>query len=389
MPKENPYKNLFFLRRRKDRNNIYYIRFAHTPTRWYSSQTANKDAAVAWAYDYLEAPPDGEPQKQAAAQVGAITLRKFADGFFMQDSQNWIRRQNARNKTFGAVHLTNSEGHLQNYILPRFGDRAIRSLKIREIENFILEIKGKSDNTKNKILHTFRIVLQEAYEQELIESNPARQVRPIIERNQRREIFSDEEIQKLFPSETAVILSVWPDYSWYLYFRVMLAGGLRPGEVSALQWQDFLPSSGGLSITKSVENRTRRIKGLKTENNGKAYKPVILDEETLERLIRYMEQRKKSEAGMIFAVPATGSIICADTANKIFRYALKRAGIEAQGRTQYCLRHTFQTRILQKLSREVVADFMGHTHYRAGYDHRSAEEMLGQYAQYRDMLKIV
>ncbi|MEM9424954.1 MAG: hypothetical protein AAF975_09240, partial [Spirochaetota bacterium] len=272
----------FRLWKRKDKKGVFYVRFRHTPTRWYSSHTPNKEAAIAWAYDYLEAPPDTEPQKKEA-QAGAITLRKFANGFFESDSQHWLMRQQARNKVLGASYTINAEGHLQNYILPRFGDRAIKSLKIREIETFILEIPGKADATKNKILNTFRIVLQEAYEQELIESNPARQVRPIIERNKRREIFSDEEIQKLFPSKTAAILSVWPDYSWYLYFRVMLAGGLRPGEVSALQWEDFLPQSGGLSITKSVENRTRRIKGLKTEKNGKAYKPVILDKETLGR----------------------------------------------------------------------------------------------------------
>ena len=46
--------------------------------------------------------------------------------------------------------------------------------------------------------------------------------------------------------------------------------------------------------------------------------------------------------------------------------------------TPYSLRHTFDTDMLRNLDRDTVNDLMGHTSYRAEYDHRNGIDILKQ-----------
>ena len=147
-------------------------------------------------------------------------------------------------------------------------------------------------------------------------------------------------------------MRVWKAYSWAVFFRVMAVGGLRPGEVAALQWGDFHPSLGGLVVSKSLESGTGRIKGLKTETRGCRVKPCLLDDTTVRQLERLRElQVCPGPFVLVFTVPATGAVIGPMTSNKVLRGALKRAHLDAS-KTQYGLRHTFQTHALQILSRD-------------------------------------
>ena len=72
--------------------------------------------------------------------------------------------------------------------------------------------------------------------------------------------------------------------------------------------------------------------------------------------------------------------------NKHFKASCDRAGLERNDRTQYCLRHTFDTELLKKLNRETVQDLMGHTSYRKEYDHRTGEDLL---LQLQDIVPVV
>ncbi len=75
-----------------------------------------------------------------------------------------------------------------------------------------------------------------------------------------------------------------------------------------------------------------------------------------------------------------------EVSNKHFKASCDRAGLERNDRTQYCLRHTFDTELLKKLNRETVQDLMGHTSYRKEYDHRTGEDLL---LQLQDIVPVV
>ena len=173
----------------------------------------------------------------------------------------------ARGKNLRLKTLQSYQGYLDNHLLPAFGPRTLRSLAVRELDNFFISLP-RSNATKNKILHALRLVLQETCDQQLIPTNIAKDVKSFVEDNQHPEIFTPAELARLFPTTDVQLMHIWKAYSWAVFFRVMAVGGLRPGEVAALQWGDFHPSLGGLVVSKSIESGTGRLKGPQNRKQG-------------------------------------------------------------------------------------------------------------------------
>ena len=186
MPKSN---KLFFLKCRKDRGRVYYVRFADEPGIWKSSGETNKDAAIQWATQHLER---GKPNPSAT------TLASFAAGFFAEDAQGWVARQYARGRSLTQKHLTNCDAYLRNHILPQLGSRTMQSLGLRELEDCLLNNR-RSAATKNKTLNALRIVFQEAKSQGIVSENIAAQLKPFVEQPKEQEVLSGEQLKKLFP----------------------------------------------------------------------------------------------------------------------------------------------------------------------------------------------
>lgn len=351
-------------------SGVIYVQFASMPNKWRSTGTKNKREADLWAkkhdIDTIECDQ---------------TFREFAEGFFIPGRHNWIERKHAKNKTFAADYLPTNQGRLDNYILPAFGDYLLGSIKPRLIDDWLINLKGLrkplADASKNKILVVLRHVLQEAMEQGLIDKNPAKEIEQIRENKKKREPFSSEELAQLFPSSQEENNRIWLSKEWELFFRIEYIGGLRPGEVAALSWKDFYPNFKGLVVKSSVENRSYKIKGLKTEKNGATVKPVILNDYVVEELSKLKEKCKPDEDDLIFK-SINGKVISADSSLKHFKASCIRAGVDRKDRPQYSLRHTFNTRLLRTLDDSIVQMLMGHTGYRPEYDHRTGTDLLEQ-----------
>lgn len=351
-------------------SGIYQVMFATNPGKWKSTGQRDKDAANAWA-----------EQHRIDIVDTTQTLKQFAEGFFIPGRHDWILRQNRKNKTFAPDFLQVNQGRLDNYILPHFGSFLLSAIKPRMIDDWLITLEGigkpLADATKNKILITFRHVLEEAKAQELLTSNPAKEVTPITERKKTREPFTLEEINVLFPVSDELNKKIWLTKIWELFFRIELYGGLRPGEVAALRWCDFYPEQNGFVVSSSIENRTFKIKGLKTEKKGLKVKPVIVKGYLLDELIKLKENVKPEEDDLIFR-SINGKVISTDVSNKHFKASVERAGIDRRDRTQYSLRHTFDTELLKEIPLTTVQTLMGHTTYRKEYDHRNGIDLLKQ-----------
>ena len=61
--------------------------------------------------------------------------------------------------------------------------------------------------------------------------------------------------------------------------------------------------------------------------------------------------------------------------------------METKGRTQYSLRHTYDTHTLGELDFDTVNRLMGHTSYRPEYDHRETDRMLPELNHVRDVVE--
>lgn len=144
----------------------------------------------------------------------------------------------------------------------------------------------------------------------------------------------------------------------------------------------YYSSIGGIYTTGSIDTVTGSFKdSIKTSKKGKGYKLGLLEDITVELLDKHLEETNPGLDELIFQTSrANTDGIKAETSMKHFKSSVERAQVKLNGRTQYCLRHSFETRKLMDLDLETVKELMGHTRYRREYDHRNGEERLKKLA---------
>lgn len=336
--------------------------------------------AILWSEQKLgEELKEGSPKKN-------LTLKEFAEGFFSPaDPHGWKKRQELRNHYYEDSFYEQHASRLSNYILPAFGHYLISAINDVMIDDWFLSLKRKhksnkplADSTRNKILKCFRIILEEAKRQHIINRNPAKEIAMITERNAKRDHFNEIELFKMFPKSETELLYIWGDRCWASYFLVMRDTGFRPGEVAALTPENISFSYHGVYTERAIDYRTRKIKQrIKTSDKGYSYKVGLLTQQTIMHLRKLMEEQNIKKTDLLFRVDGINAII-PDCANKHLKLSMRRAEISLNGRTQYSLRHSFETDLAGNVDEKIILELMAHTNYRTEYDHRTPEDILKQ-----------
>jgi hypothetical protein len=99
-------------------------------------------------------------------------------------------------------------GHLTNHILAQFKDREVSTITSADIDDWLLGL-NVANATKNHIMDTFRVVLDEAKQAGLLKENVARQITQFARNQRDRDILTPDEIKNLFPSEIEKAISIW------------------------------------------------------------------------------------------------------------------------------------------------------------------------------------
>ena len=361
----------------------YQVQFDFRPGKWISTGTDDMSLAVLWAEDYIDRNLQ-RPDKE-------VTLRDFAAGFFTEDRYHTRERDRKFGHEYKPAHYQKKDGHLRNYILPAFGDWLIDSISDVAVENFLLRLKSPSgeelaDNTKNNIRQTFVDVMEEARRQGLVSDNKVKDTRTFTVRAEERGTFSKEEMRTMFPEDDGQCERFWGGLMWATYFLVMRDTGFRPGEVAALQIDNYYPDLHGVYTEHSVDYRSGAIQNsIKTTRKGMKYKVGLLTEQTERFVSRLISDCRRTDRTALFVLEG-GNLIRPDTSNKHFKSRIFSV-IPRRGRTQYCLRHSFDTDLAGEITDEKLNELMGHTKYRKDYDHRSAERLLEQLQPVREILE--
>lgn len=363
----------------------YQVQFDFRPGKWISTGTDDFATAVLWAEDYLA----NNLQKPDRT----MTLRDFARGFYSEDRYHTKERDRMFGNDYKPAYYQKKNGHLENYIIPAFGDWLIDAISDVVIEDFLLHLRSYknrrvelSENTKNNIRQTFIEVMQEARRQGLVYENKAKSCRRFNERSKPREVFSVEEMATMFPKDDAELERFWGGLMWATYFLIMKDTGFRPGEVAALRKGNYYPSLHGMYTNSSVDGPSGRIQEtIKTSAKGKPYKVGLLTEQTERFLSRLIAECDNKGRDILF-LSENGKTIKPEVSLKHFRSRLFDY-IPLRGRTQYCLRHSFDTDIAGEVTDERLNELMGHTKYRRDYDHRTAERILEQLQPVREVLE--
>lgn len=287
-----------------------------------------------------------------------ITLSEYANGFFSEvDSRNYRKRMKMRGFNYSRTYYQRKDGLLRLWILPLHGFLKLTDITPRMIEDLIFDIP-RSNETRNKVLTTYREVLQSAKDDLIIATNPAKEIRPMANSNKPREIFSHDELSTLFPEDDEKLIEVWGELWWAAYFCILKDTGWRPGEAAALRAENILVEKSAIFTAESVDAHDRVVKNrIKTTGKGFDYKIGFLSPQSL----RILCKLEPNNNGYIFCKK---KFICPDVANKHLRGVLARVNIPF--RSQYSFRHTFDSTLYGRIPDGIRRDLMGHS---AGQDY--------------------
>ena len=145
-----------------------------------------------------------------------------------------------------------------------------------------------------------------------------------------RKIFSPEEITKLYEKSSPLQLII---------LHLCYGCGLRRNEAAELKITDI-----------DLENNLLYIK----KGKGKKRRVIPFTKQIKKDILRFIESRAKNQDEGFLNITSERIYI-------EFKYLLKKAGLNNQGFTLHCLRHTIATQLLdQGMELEKVRDFLGH-----------------------------
>lgn len=363
------------------------VMFDHIPGKWISTGCLDMPAAIEFAEKTM--------QNEGRSRGRVPTLAEFSHDFFLRTDKESLQ---ARDEIFGHQFTKSRyikyQALLDNYILPRFGAFIITAISVRMIEEWIPYIRpighksALSADTKNKILVTFRLVMDDVKREGWRDDNPAAEARPMARRNAPREALPPSALLTLFPESADERIAVWGSLMWAVYFSIMYDTGWRPGEIAALRVCDVWRTAKGLAVsTERTVNRyeQRVVDRVKTSGHGYNERVGLLDETTTALLLRLIDEAKlEGDQPLFKAKERRDGLVMPETSNKHFKSTLQRLGLYHEGLVQYCLRHTYTTERRGDMPDELLAISMGHTKLRKDYDHQKAQDLIRRLDAERD-----
>jgi len=289
-----------------------------------------------------------------------MKISDFAD-LFSQDGF-WRTKRAEKKKYFTDKSMVTRNAVMRNWIIPLWGDVNPKKLTVKLIDSAMMGTMSRltkrslAGATRNRILSVLSEMYVHLIEEGELRINP---VRDVVRCNsypeQPRSALPLKEIRLLFPNDHAELFRIWRTQKYVCAFLILRDSGLRPGELVALRWRDWNPDIKFFPILGAIESGSKKEKKTKTG----ATKPAILTDQAAAELEILRKKVKPNPDDYIFAnkhnVPYG---TCRLTRN--FREAVARAGINRPELTPYWLRHTFNSRLLETSSTELVQLLMGH-----------------------------
>ena len=270
------------------------------------------------------------------------------------------------------------------YIKPHIGEKRLDRLTVLDVQAMVSALekgrpvpdreskrKGRARKVEPLSPQTVRYAnavlsaaLSQAVRWRLLQANPARDVE--MPRRSSKRIM-----RALSPEECAKFREAAQGHRLEALFSLMMATGLRPGEVFALRWADLDLEAATLRVERALVRGTgdepRHFDEPKTAGSKRT---VPLPAGLVPLLVRHRKAQaaERLKAGELY--DASGDLVFATTTgepldganvrNREFRPLLRKAGLPESIRV-YDLRHTAATLMLTAGGNvRAVADRLGH-----------------------------
>lgn len=280
---------------------------------------------------------------------------------FAQVMEEWL---DSRKDSIKVSTYTQYSFMLNKYILPGLGEQPLSSLS-SDILNAFLKNQlhsGRADGKGGlspKTVADIRAILLQG-----ISYAKERKYPCAVDTKVFYPKIRQPNIDVLTKAEQNKLEQVLSQASDPIRFGIMLAlyGGLRIGEVCALQWGDFNYTAGTVRISKTL----MRIKDL-TPNSIKKTK-IIIDKPKTEYSNRIIPlpsflmelMRREAKGETCYVLTGTAEYVEPRLCLKQYKQVLEQAGLPSF--TFHALRHTFATRCVESgFDIKALSEILGHS----------------------------
>lgn len=219
-----------------------------------------------------------------------MTLDQFIE-------REWIPKYASDPDNLSPLTFKTYKHHIKNHISPALGNKYLSDIKTAHLVTFINELKkpgarkdGRGDTLSSYtviyIYNVLRNIFNIAKEWKFIKSNPMDGVKKPKKEKRKMNFYDADEAKE-------VIKCLFKEsMMWRMFILGSLLGGLRRGELIALEWPDVNFEKGYFYIRKSislVENGQAYEKETKNDEDRIVYMP----EWYMEELKKYHKEWKK------------------------------------------------------------------------------------------------
>lgn len=294
----------------------------------YKAPVESKSGALRWGQDrerhLLQHGP--EPAKKEVSTLEEFAP-KFLEGYAKAD----------RHKPSG---VASKETILRIHLIPVLGEQKLDAISNAQVQRLKLHLKDRAAKTVNNVLTVLNVMLKTAVEWEMIDQLPCSiRLLPVARREAAFHDFGAYE--RLLVAARSI------DWRTYLIALLGGEGGLRVGEIVALEWADLDIERRQISIRHSDWRGQ-----LTTPKNGRG-RFVAMTERVATALRKHRHLR-------------SSRVLCKDDGEPItrqgawsrVRYAAQRANVPTG---VHILRHTFCSHLVMRgAAMRSVQELVGH-----------------------------
>ena len=285
----------------------------------------------------------------------SMTVKEFTKDFFHRDNCPLRKRKQLRGFDWTRQTMVAHKNNLKNWILPQFGQKEIKTITYKDIDDYFVQListKVLSDNTINHILHTIQIIFQEAYRQKIINCNFTKNVEKNRVVQTQKGILTHDEMLKLFQNDMN-----WKNKEQKIINEIACFTGMRIGEIIALGYMSIFEAEGHtfLYVNKSWDV-VEGIVPTKTKKNRLIPIPEWLVQEI----------KSISWISNFWFTNKHGKPVSRELVIKHFYHALNEIGITQEERkkrniTFHSWRHRFVSELTGEIPQEELQLIVGHS----------------------------
>jgi integrase len=285
-------------------------------------------------------------QRGAATAGSGVTVRQAGDQLVAGMRAGTVRNRSGR--PYKPSVAAGYESSLVERVYSWMGARRLADVDRRHVQALVDELAAsRSASTVRNVIMPLRVIFRRALRDGEVVSSPVAGVElPAPDERARDRMATPDESQLLVAAVPAADRAAW---------ALAVYGGLRLGELRALDWRDVDLDAGELHIRQAYCNRTKQITAPKTKA---AVRTVPIVGELRRALLEHRLLTGRRDG--LVVERAGGGVESGDSLAWRAEKAWKAGGLERV--TMHEARHTYASlMILARVPITALSRFMGHT----------------------------